>query len=40
MFDINKELVLCDGMVMRRRDAIEYMKGRLELTFCHDKLAD
>ena len=28
MFDINKELVLCDGMVMRRKDAIEYMRGR------------
>lgn len=28
MFDTNKELVLYDGMVMRRKDAIEYMRGR------------
>ena len=28
MFDINEEYVICDGMKMSRKDAIEYMQGR------------
>ena len=28
MFDINKDYVICDGMKMSRKDAIEYMQGR------------
>ena len=28
MFDINEDYVICDGMKMSRKDAIEYMQGR------------
>lgn len=31
MFDINEDYVICDGMKMSRKDAIEYMQGRQTL---------